>query len=39
VQAIHFISAAAKFQLSSSLWVLIDADNVPVNENPLLLPL
>jgi hypothetical protein len=35
VQAIHFISAAAEFQLSRGLWVLIDPDNVPVNENPL----
>jgi hypothetical protein len=37
VQAIHFISAAAEFQLCSDLWVLINPDNVPVNENPLLL--
>jgi hypothetical protein len=37
VQCIHFISAAAEFELSSCLWVLINPDNVPVNENPLLL--
>jgi hypothetical protein len=30
-------TAAAEFQLSSGLWVLVDPDNATVNENPLLL--